>query len=212
MRIADFVNKYQHVPILTTDLLLTGVADPASLRVQLARWVKAGHLLSLRSGVYVLAPYFQKVVPTVYFLAQALKEPSYVSLEKALEFHGLIPEAVFTVTSVTTRRPGSLVTPLGRFDFQHIRAGLFWGYFAVTIGAQTGFMAYPEKALLDLFYLRAPGVTRDYLEGLRLQNMEKIDTGRLLEYAQKFGKPGMLRAAGMVAAYKKEMLAQEKSV
>ncbi|MDO9108971.1 MAG: hypothetical protein Q7U89_08315, partial [Coriobacteriia bacterium] len=80
---------------------------------------------------------------------------SYVSLETVLAAHGLIPEAMFTTTAVTTGRQGLRKTPLGSYVYQHIRGGLFWGYEALSIGdGRVAFAAVPEKALLDLAYLR----------------------------------------------------------
>lgn len=212
MEFEEFLKKYQSLPILTSPVILAGEPQPASQRVQLARWVKAGYLFQLRRGVYVFAPHFQKVTPTPYFLASTLVSPSYVSLEKAMEFYGLIPEAVFTVTSVTTKRPIYYETPLGRFDYRHLHPRLFWGYTAVVTEEQTGFMAHPEKALLDLFYLQTPHIDNDYLDELRLQHLEKINAQRLLEYARRFEKPGILRAAQLVVRYQDKILRTEKTL
>ncbi len=212
MEFSEFLKKYQNLPLLNTDLLLIGETDPRLLRVQLSRWVKAGHLFRLKRGAYAFAPHFQKILPSPYLIASALIRPSYVSLEKALEFHGLIPEAVFTVTCVTTKRPGRFETPLGRFSYNHVQPQLFWGYTSVLFKDQAGSMAHPEKALLDLVYLRAPRLTKDYLDGLRLQNLEKIDVRRFLEYGRRFKKPRMLHAAGMIVAYMKEIASTEKKL
>lgn len=212
MEFGKFLKKYQGLPFLASKMLLPGEADSRLLRVQLARWVKAGRLIQLKRGVYIFAAHFQKVIPSPYLLASVLTAPSYVSLEKALEFHRLIPEAVFTVTCVTTKRPGSVETSLGRFDYSHVQPELFWGYASVTFNDQTGFVAHPEKALLDLVYLRSPQLTRDYLEGLRLQNLDKIDTGRLIEYAGRFGKPGILRAARTLIRYIGELRSTQKEL
>ena len=212
MEFNDFLKKYQDLPYLHSKMLLSGEGDPRSLRVQLARWVKAGHLIQLKREVYIFAAHFQRVAPSPYLLAAVLTAPSYVSLEKALEFHGLIPEAVFTVTCITTKRPGSMETPLGMFSYNHVRAGLFWGYGSVEFSSQRGYVAHPEKALLDFVYLRSPELTRDYLDELRLQNLEKVNTGRLMEYGERFGKPGMLVAARTLSGYIEEVRSVEKQL
>ena len=159
-----------------------------------------------------MAAPFQKTACSQNFLASELKSPSYVSLEKALEYHGLIPEAVFTVTSVTTKRPGSYETALGKFEYQHIHPRLFWGYFSVAVEGQVWFLAHPEKALLDFVYLRAVHLTREYLGEWRLQNFENVDRTRLLEYGRRFEKPGMLRAAQTLAEYMERSRAKEKTL
>lgn len=212
MEFKEFLKKYQSLPVLNSQVFLTGERDEASLRVQLGRWVKAGNVIQLRRGLYVFAVPFQKTSCPQNFLASELKSPSYVSLEKALEYQRLIPEAVFTVTSVTTKRPGNYETSLGRFEYQHIHPRLFWGYSAVTFEGQTWFLAHPEKALLDFVYLRSVRLTQEYLEEWRLQNFENVDRKRLLEYGRCFEKPGILRAAQVLAEYMEKSRAKEKSL
>ena len=212
MEFKEFLNKYQSLPTLSSQVLLTGEKHKASFRVQLGRWVKAGNIVQLRRGLYAFAPPFQKKNPSQNFLASVLRAPSYVSLEKAFEIHGMIPEAVFTVTSVTTRRPGVYDTALGRFEYQHIQPRLFWGYTAIVEDGQTWYVAHPEKALLDFIYLRSVRLTPAYLEEWRLQNFEALDLPRLLEYGRRFEKPGMLRAAKTLIQFSEESLAKEKSL
>jgi len=53
-------------------------------------------------------------------IANQLYGPSYVSLDYALSHYGLIPEAVYQITSVTTRRSKTYDTPLGRFSYERL--------------------------------------------------------------------------------------------
>ena len=62
-------------------------------------------------------------------------------------------------------------------------------------------MAFPEKALLDLFYLNGMNIPPAYLKELRLQNTEKIDTARLLVFAKRFKSRGIMTAAKRVVKY-----------
>lgn len=135
------------------------------------------------------------------YAATLLHAPSYLSLEKALEYHGLIPEGVAVYTSVTTRRPIVLKTPLGEYSYRHLKQGLFWGYERLVVGGGEIFVALPEKALLDLFYLNGVNINAGYLEELRLQNLENIDLARLTVFAEKFGRPGVKRAAWELVQY-----------
>ena len=57
---------------------------------------------------------------------------SYVSLQAALAYYGLIPEYVPVVTSVTTARPGRWETPLGVYEFCHVKTDLLFGYQLAT--------------------------------------------------------------------------------
>ena len=92
-------------------MLLTGVPNPASIKVQLSRWTKSGKLIKLRNNIYLLSENFRKVDIYEPHIASVLKKPSYISLEKAFEYHGLIPEAVYQVASVTSVRSRAFTTP-----------------------------------------------------------------------------------------------------
>ena len=52
------------------------------------------------------------------YLANLIYGPSYISLDYALSLHGLIPERVETITSVTTRRSRHFDTPFGTFSYR----------------------------------------------------------------------------------------------
>ena len=188
-------------PVFETGLLLAGDVDPAHIRRQLSRWVRAGRVVQLRRGLYALAPPFRKIRPHPFLVANRMAPPSYVSLQSALAFYGLIPEVVPVTTSATTSRPGRWETPLGAFAFRHLQSDLFTGYRLIDLGkGQQAFVATPEKALLDLIYLEPEGDTPAYLQELRLQNLERLDPEALLRYAERSGRPKLQRAARRVVA------------
>lgn len=188
-------------PLFETGLLLAGEVNPNDVRRQLSRWVKAGRVYQLRRGLYALAPPFQKVKPHPFVVANRMVRGSYVSFQSALAYYGLIPEAVPAVTSVTTARPGRWETPLGVYEFRHIRPELFFGYRLVEVSpGQRAFLARPEKALLDLVYLHPGGDEPAYLRELRLQNLEQLDLDALQRMAGQAGKSKLQRAAALLAS------------
>ncbi len=203
MKWTDLLDILGGEPVFSSSLLRAGDVDAVDTASQLSRWVSTGKLLSLRRGVYAVAAPYRRRDPHAFEIANILVRPSYVSLESALAFHGLIPEAVFATTSVTTAVPGSFDTPLGRFDFRHVSPALMWGYAEERLGASgsgTALVARPEKALLDLVYLR-PGSDREpFLRQLRLDRLETLDLDVLKRDAERMGKPKMLRAARTIAA------------
>jgi predicted transcriptional regulator of viral defense system len=187
-------------PVFETGLLLAGDMDPADVRRQLSRWTKAGRIYQLRRGLYALAPPFQKVKPHPFLVANRLVRGSYVSLQSALAHYGLIPEAAPVTTSVTTVRPARWDTPLGSFEFRHVKTDLLRGYRLVEVGrGQRAFVALPEKALLDLVYLQPGGDAPDYLSELRLQNLDRIDLDELARQADLADSPKLRRATRLVA-------------
>lgn len=138
-------------------------------------------------------------MPHPFVVANRLVHGSYVSRQSALAYFGLIPEYVPMTTSVTTRRPGRWRTPLGDFDFRHIRAGLLRDYRLTDLGeGQRAFVATPEKALLDLVYLYPGSISPAYLHELRLQNLERLDLAQLHRLTEQIGSDRLKRMAGVV--------------
>ena len=192
-------------PVFPSSLLLAGRVPKAQVHLQMSRWVNDGKLLQLRRGLYALAPAWRRVAPHPFLVANALQRGSYVSLQSALAFYGVIPEHVPTVTSVGPRRPELLRNALGSFQFHHVSSALAFGYERVEVATrQFAFVACPEKALLDLVYLTPGGDSMAHLESLRFQNTGAISIDRLQDFAARSGKPKLTRAAhrlaGVVAA------------
>ena len=186
-------------PAFETGLLLAGDVDPNNVRKQLSRWTQAGKLYQLRRGLYTLAPPYQKVKPHPFVIANRLVPSSYVSCQSALAHYGLIPEYVPVTTSVTTARPARWDTPLGSFEFRHIKVDLLRGYQRVELSSgQQAFVASPTKALLDLIHLQPGGDSPDYLRELRLQNLERLDMDKLQQQADLAASPKLKRAAKAV--------------
>jgi len=186
-------------PVFETGFLLAGDVDPADVRRQLSRWVKAKRIVQLRRGLYVLAPPYRRVQPHPFLIANRLVPGSYVSQQSALAYYGLIPEHVPLTTSVTTGRPGRWDTALGSFDFRHLCARLYSNYQLIDLGMkQTGFVATPEKALADLIHL-TPAVDQiEYLKTLRLQNLDILDIEAMLDSDLVEGQPKLKRAFRLV--------------
>jgi len=183
-------------PVFRTGLLLAGDVDSVHVRRQLGRWVKAGKVYQLRRGLYALAPPYQQIKPHPFLVANQLVRPSYISLQSALAYYGLIPEYVPVTTSVTSDRPQEVSTPLGEYQFKRVKKDRFFAFDLEDVGdGQSAYLAEPEKALLDLVYLRTGGEEISYLRSLRLQNLEGIDRDRLGEITQQSSSPKIVRAA-----------------
>jgi predicted transcriptional regulator of viral defense system len=186
-------------PVFSSALLLSGKVLAPQVRLQLSRWVKDGRLLQLRRGLYSLAPVWRKIEPHPFLIANRLQRGSYVSMQSALAFHGMIPEHVPVVTSIGPGRPETIRNSLGAFQFNHLASQLLFGYSQIEVASkQLVFVASPEKALLDLIHLTPGADCERYLKQLRLQNSEAINIPNLLELAQRSGKPKLMRAARLV--------------
>jgi hypothetical protein len=195
MKFDELLSIVQDESVFDTTLILCGDVDPADVRRQLSRWTSSGRLYQLRRGLYSLAPPFQKVRPDPFVIANHLVRPSYISLQSALSFYGLIPEAVPVTTSVTTGRPGFFSTPLGDFLFRHIQVPLFRGFDVLEpSGRQPAFVAIPEKALLDLLYLEPGSDHEAFLSELRLDLEGELDMDRLESLSLELGRRKVARA------------------
>ena len=195
MEFEQLLNIVGDEPVFETGLLLAGKVDSFVIRKQLTRWKTAGKIYQLRRGLYCLAPPYQKVIPHPFLVANRLQPGSYISVQSALAYHGMIPEGVYVTTSVTTGRPQSYNTFLGVFDFRHIRVDWFRGYEQVELsGDQTAFIATAEKALLDLVYLQPKGEAIEFLRSLRLQAMDQLNMDQLHQFVVASKKPKLIRA------------------
>jgi len=188
-------------PVFESSLLLAGNINPKNVRLQLTRWVNSRRIYRLRRGVYSIAPPYQKTQPHPFLVANHLQRSSYVSLQSALAFYSLIPENVNITVSVTTGRPERLETPLGIFEFRHIKANLLFGYHMVDLGEQNAFVATPEKALLDLIYFQPGGVSTKYLHGFRLQNLDRLNRDLLMKQSKVFDSPKMSKAVNVISQW-----------
>lgn len=195
----DLLSIVGDLPVFETGLLLSGDVRPADVRKQLSRWTASGKLYQLRRGLYGLAPPYQKVRPHPFLIANQLQTGSYVSLQSALAYYGMIPEYTPVTTSVSTGRPMTHQTPFGQFDYRHIQVRWFQGYRKLDLGnEQTAFIASPEKALLDLVYLQPGGSSKEYLQSLRLQALDQMDREQLRRLAGAAGKPKLHRALHVI--------------
>jgi len=132
----------------------------------LVRWQKKGYLIKLRNKHYLLSE--KKVSETLLFqIANKLYDPSYVSLETAFSFYNLIPEGVFMIQSISTRKTNRFENAVGTFSYHNLKNQLFFGYHLLQSGEMTFKMATLEKAILDFLYLRSDITDLNHIEALR---------------------------------------------
>jgi len=195
MKWDELLHIVEKEPVFSSSLLTAGSIDPVKIGTQLSRWVESGKLIQIRRGLYALAERYRKTDPHPFHIANRIKRASYVSLQSALEHHGLIPEYVPAITSVTTGRPQTLETSLGTYIYRHIKTDLFFDYAREeSAPARSFFIASPEKALLDLLYLTPGSDDPAYLEELRLQNRDRLDRKHLRDIIRRTGRPKLARA------------------
>ena len=108
-------------------------------------------------------------------LANFLVNPSYISLESALSFYGILPQFPYTITSVTPLKSKKIVLNQKEYEFAHLQAK----YFKAAL-KQDGFLiALPEKALLDELYFLAKKLRSVNLKDLDLKRIDKTKLKKL---------------------------------
>tara|TARA_R100001143_G_scaffold6711_1_gene9067 strand:- start:7605 stop:8228 length:624 start_codon:yes stop_codon:yes gene_type:complete len=138
---------------------------------RLVEWQDKGYIQKLRNRFY----YFSGNAVNeryLFFAANELYSPSYISLESALSWYGYIPEGVFQVTSCSSRKTQSFDTPLGGFNYRHIKPALFFGYHLEEWNNYHFAIADPEKTVIDYLYLHHKISEPDDLESLRWKSTE----------------------------------------
>lgn len=195
MKIEELADRVPNNGLFRSGQILSGYRRPTHVRRQLDRWVKSGRVLQLRREVYLLRKPYVSSSAHPFAAANTLKKASYVSLQSALAHYGMIPEFVPVTTSVTTGRPEECDTPMGRFQFRHIKTDRFFGFEEVEIAPQQlVLIASPSKALVDLLYLTPHSDNPDYLRQLRLHEPEGFDRDALESVVERMGSLKVKRA------------------
>ena len=144
----------------------------------LHRYKKRGFIIQVKRGFYV----FPDALPPDVYIANKLYGPSYVSLEFALSYHGVIPETVYEITSVTAKATRRFET-LGRvFSYRKIKRAAYTGYETQRQQGLSFYIADAEKAFVDADYLRLMNGRKP----ISRFNKEKINSEKALRYAKLF--------------------------
>lgn len=186
-------------PYIDAQNLLALLGSYQRPRDWMQRMVKNGELIRLRNGFYLIAEKVQRgserIIPYEQ-VANFLYGPSYVSLEWALSFYGMIPERVYTVTSMTLGRMRKYHTPIGDFAYYPLRAtsysiGVEQKKSSCSVG---GFlMASREKALADFVFKSCKGLNQEQLKielleskRLNVEIIHELDKALLSEIAKNY--------------------------
>lgn len=156
---------------------------------RLVEWQKKNYIRKLINKWYLFAetPIDELML---FRISNCLYQPSYISLESALSFYHFIPEAVYSLQAITTRKTIAYKTTAGTFNYRTLKPAFYFGYQILHKHKLPVLVAEPEKALLDYLYLTSGLTTLKDMETLRLNYAElqqKIDWKKLDGYAQVFG-------------------------
>jgi predicted transcriptional regulator of viral defense system len=182
MQFINFQNQFSIYPVFSLQAVRKVFSD-FSYR-QLDRWEKKGYLKKVKRGFYCFST--QNANQNfLFYAANKIYAPSYVSLETALKHYGFIPEELFQITSVSTKKTANFETSVGNFSYRQIKPSIFWGYRLVEFGQQKILLAEPEKAVLDYLYIHPKLKTAEDFFGMRI-NVDEFRNEINLEKFQKY--------------------------
>ena len=155
---------------------------------RLVEWQKKNYIRKLINKWYLFAE-----IPVdellLFRISNCIYQPSYISLESALAFYHFIPEAVYSMQAITTRKTITYKTTAGNFNYRTLKPAFYFGYRILHKEKLPVLLAEPEKALLDYLYLTASLHTIKDMEALRINYEELnqlVDWNKLDNYAQVF--------------------------
>lgn len=172
--------------------LMSALSDYASPRAKVGALLRDGVIVRVKKGLYVFGRDYRREPVSRELLANLLYGPSFISLEYALGYYGLIPERVAQVTSVTSQRARVFETPMGGFSYRptpHFSTGID----RAGSEASCFLIATPERALADRLRddkrgssRTLKGMTRYMFEDLRLDEglTQDLDPKTLEELAR----------------------------
>ena len=143
-------------------------------RRRLYEWAKKKHITPVIKGVYIFSE-FEDTKGLEFLIANKIYEPSYLSLEYVMSSESLIPEAVYTLTSISTKKTVVFDTSFGNFNYRNLKTELYRGYelrkieiplYGKTI-ERTVKTATIEKALFDFVYLKKGLLTKNEILEMR---------------------------------------------
>ena len=173
----DLIQPFAEEP-LNRQVILDLLKDYKRPNDKIHELIKSGDLIQVRRGLYVPGPNLKIEKPNNFLIANHLRGPSYVSMETALSYWGLIPERVYEIASVTIKPAIVYKTPVAQFRYYHSETPYYtFGIMGLKItNRQRVLIATPEKALCDKIvmtsgiFLRSIRQAKEFLlEDLRME-------------------------------------------
>lgn len=148
-----------------------------SARVAASRYVRQGLLVRIRRNLYMLREVWDASTREEKFvIANMGQVPSYISLTTALDYHGITTQVQQDyIESAAVLRTKQIRVGRTVFTYTRISDKLYSGF----VRENGFFIAVPEKALLDAFYLMSLGRYRVDLSAIDASRLDRAAIGAL---------------------------------
>jgi predicted transcriptional regulator of viral defense system len=128
----------------------------STVNTYISRYLDESEIILLKKGFYISKEFYDKhkTEPSyLFYLANVLRGPSYISSWTALQYYNLCTEIIYSINSVSPKITRNYETKIGNFLYHNIKEDLFFGY-EIKKSKFDFFMATPAKALFDMLYFK----------------------------------------------------------
>lgn len=191
LKYSEFRSKVKNYPLFHGHLFPHLTHDVPTLRRQVTEWIQKGYVLPLKRGIYTLCDEDRSANFSRLYLANQLYMPSYISLETALSYYNIIPEGVYAITSISSKKTQQFNNAFGQFIYHHFNPKLFGDFVMIQDEFNNPvYIASKERAIIDFLYLKIRW-QREYDPDIfrlsyRFQNLQDLDIEKLKEISEKF--------------------------
>jgi predicted transcriptional regulator of viral defense system len=203
MHFFEFEKRMLKSPVFTSSEAKNIFFDEPNILVQIAFWTKKSYIKKIRKGAYILSRMVEEINPMS--LAGKIYAPSYLSLEFALNYYGIIPDIPGTYTSITSRKTMGYKNQFGNFSYQKIKEELFFGYVPLEDKNIVFNIATPEKAMLDYIYLNKNKLeaSDNFWQEMRIDEEFRFDRKKIESYKKIFNNKKVSKLIDSLLAYQK---------
>ena len=149
-----------------------------TINTYISRYLKSKEIIQLKKGLYITTDFLNKNrgdISYLFYLANILRTPSYISSWTALQYYDLVTESIHTIISITPKITKAYETKVGNFAYKSIQKELFSDFSLVKSNSSAltkGFdfyIASPSKALFDLLYFKT-----NQFRGIRFEDIKEL--------------------------------------
>ncbi len=190
MKFAD-LNKTNKMILSIDDIADIFSISTASAKVSANRYVNKNYLIRLKNNFYITADNFEKLKEQdLFYIANLLQVPSYVSLTTALSFYNVSTQQLRgTIESIAQKRTRTFNVREYEFKYYLCKKNFYTGFKL----SDNFFIATPEKALADTIYLASlkryscdfDAIDFDKINKPEVNKFIKITNKRTIDYWAK---------------------------
>jgi len=200
------LNRMNNLLLLTKESLRQWEKNEDALNFNIKYWSKKGLIIPIKKGRYVLESRFSKEENKdlyLEYIANKIYEPSIISCEYVMNKYNLLTEAVYGITSITTKKTKTFINDLGKFSYYSFTPRLFFDFEIKKFYSANIMVAKKSKAVFDYLYLRflkKVPISPVSVEELRInwENLSKEEFENLKNYAKISGNKKIVELINLI--------------